>query len=1776
MPFDPSTAVPVKPRFDPSTAELAASSPYSPESVAAERQALVQSQAGLARRRAEAEEPRYRIGFQPYGMDEPLLSVPIPASLAAFGSEAAKSIVPTGAGVAAASAITPYSNAVANVLGAAPGLGRLAAPVVRFGAPLVAGGAGAIISRLGEDAVLPQILPEDAARGYDLGGQLAAENPTAAMLGQFAGAGPFFRPGLPVNSGGGARIAVPAITGAVGAGIEGANQIAQGDFDVGRLATATLGSALLNRETRLGQRIAPNLVLPNSATSLVPEELGRMGQVLREPVLPEPTAVAADELAGTAAARGDVLADEAGTQSEAARLRLQRLGQRMMGINDPGQKLQILDQEMKLAGDALTVAEQRAGLDYKLELKRQIDAQKALEDAARQEQKAIADAEKAAADAAKAKGEAVQAANEPPKSEQILAETGKPKSIANIATEIGTQTSPYALQEKLNGLTQAPPPALETPTSLVGEGVSPAGGPVSPKAARVGTEEILNNRELPDVVAEMILRAKNTREAIRTYIQNKPEGRALVEGLNEDELGAWLDRTAAKFDRMKARIQDTPAGPRDPTVSTGDGVPTAKEQVMLKEQQRLVDEYLGKGGAPDTDLRKLVGEFDAGGQVTVTNFADAIEGMGDDAPKWLSDAANKFRQEVDQDFDEFGGRGDAGDYTDALEKAARRYLKQTGQKPTTVAKPTKSAPAAKIDVSPITSAKTELEMATIGGKMMREEGSREGMAAIQKAMQQWKAPAATAPRPSAEQRLNDADITLPPLSSLTRAQKRAELDAAGVTTYNGKRLDDINPAELSAAVGKLRRGQLEAGFTTPGVVGTLGGGGAGAVAGFAATDKEPGESDEEFQARRLRNTALGAAVGAGAGAGLGALQRGAQQSAQRKRAPISRATDLPTPGEGQGVRETAAKVIENRQYPERLRQTLADDPDIIYDKFALSDLADRVSGASIPELQAMQASPNIRERLGATAELANRYSLSADPAEQELGANLYSELAQNLTSPAQMLGLGKLVKTPQGYVTAVSETLKNVGRTLSKPQADALNKLAVESIKAEQELARASRLAEEDFSAVNEAAYRQAQRTHGAAQKNLDDFVHQVAPEGWDDLLSKTIQGNLLTPLSLVANVFGNTVYQPVRRASSAIASAIDEIYSAGTGKPRTMSRLNPLPSAAELRAAADGVKIAAKELITGPGVDSYVKAEVQRGFRPMRSLVQAWSGENLAVQPDGTVALNDRAKKLYEGLAGIAPEAMFRFLNLGDKPFRRAAEVEILTEQARLRGLKGRDLARFLEFPDKATQELLATEGRRAIFAQENKGVTKLNQFLDSGLAEMLRIDHIPVAKGAAKVFNRIIVPFRQFPVNYVLTALNFAAPELAISKSIYYGSKGDRRKALQNLGEGALGVMMYGGANYLWDKGLISEPTDKDAKARSTQYEQMGPQRINLSGLNRALDGGDASYKLGDLTMDWGRLGIPASVFYVFTLDAAGRRKDTARTGEDSKAKFSPTSLVADRISSYPGMASFSLDQSWLSGTASFLEALRNPDPEGQEMQNWAANAFRAASSIAVPNSVEALARAQYEYIPDLKGDNLTETLKNTWDFKTMQLPAGDRAILKRDLWGEPIRRTQPGENPYINQFVDVTRTERKPANQFKQRLIDLYKQTESPDVYPSIPTRNLSIEGVTVKLDPQDYENLQAMVGSSRRQFAQMIAENPMFLESKTLPEAKILALQEAYSEGAKIGRQTFLAQPGILKKYFPDLVGAPLPSAEDSRTVARDPKARARMKLQQPVEIQAVGP
>jgi hypothetical protein len=182
-------------------------------------------------------------------------------------------------------------------------------------------------------------------------------------------------------------------------------------------------------------------------------------------------------------------------------------------------------------------------------------------------------------------------------------------------------------------------------------------------------------------------------------------------------------------------------------------------------------------------------------------------------------------------------------------------------------------------------------------------------------------------------------------------------------------------------------------------------------------------------------------------------------------------------------------------------------------------------------------------------------------------------------------------------------------------------------------------------------------------------------------------------------------------------------------------------------------------------------------------------------------------------------------------------------------------------------------------------------------------------------------------------------------------------------------------------------------------------------------------------------------------------------------------------------------------------------------------------------------------------------------------MQLPEDSRTTLKRDLWGQPIPRNPEGKNPYLSQFVDVLNVGAKHPDDFKQALLDLFEETYSPDVYPTPPSRNFSLDGVTVRLDPKEYEFLQTATGMYRRAMAEKITSDPRFQSEEMIPEAKIIALRTAYEQGSKAGRQALMQQPGFMEKHFGELQGRFVPDNEEAAVVGRTPEARGRLRLMQ---------
>lgn len=161
---------------------------------------------------------------------------------------------------------------------------------------------------------------------------------------------------------------------------------------------------------------------------------------------------------------------------------LHALDARLAG-KTPEQQSKAIREEIKVTEDK-TIAD--ALTDAADTIDREIAARDAAEAQAKEAQQFIERQQKAAQDAQKAQANAAAQASEVPKSTQILQENAKPPAIANVATEAATQTSPFALQGKLNEITAAPAPVVDPALAQIAP--EPVPGEISRAPARSNAE----------------------------------------------------------------------------------------------------------------------------------------------------------------------------------------------------------------------------------------------------------------------------------------------------------------------------------------------------------------------------------------------------------------------------------------------------------------------------------------------------------------------------------------------------------------------------------------------------------------------------------------------------------------------------------------------------------------------------------------------------------------------------------------------------------------------------------------------------------------------------------------------------------------------------------------------------------------------------------------------------------------------------------------------------------------------------------------------------------------------------------------------------------------------------------------------------------------------------------------------------------------------------------------------------------------------------------------
>lgn len=820
-------------------------------------------------------------------------------------------------------------------------------------------------------------------------------------------------------------------------------------------------------------------------------------------------------------------------------------------------------------------------------------------------------------------------------------------------------------------------------------------------------------------------------------------------------------------------------------------------------------------------------------------------------------------------------------------------------------------------------------------------------------------------------------------------------------------------------------------------------------------------------------------------------------------APTAQPASAPsTAGSDIRMRRSAARATESPMIPEPVQERIAQAPESFYPNQPNARVETVVKGMTPEQLAAVPADSNLF--VASRIELADRLFKQG---KMDEGYSIFVELEKQGTSFGQNINQFKRLPgtLPEHVAFAINKKLKNAGKDPLTPTQEAKAiELSRKSKESDAVLDTATDAWTKEPTDANAKSAEKALDKANADAVELQRFIGRFEPRSTSSILKAVLQGNLLTPMSQAANLVGNMAYVPFRAGTRGIASGIDVIDSYLRSKPREIT-VSPVTGTAE---AAKGIVrgIAKAPEIALRGSET-MKGESRAGLHPVKAWINQFSKTPGMPTTGGKLTWKDRANLLIEGTLGVPAEAMLRGLAIGDQPFREAAYSRVIANEAKLAKIPKEQLGMARKFPelffDEPTLQRIQDGTMEAIFQRKSSTLNLITNWI----------------KRKGDVFDfavATVAPYKATPWNIVGEILSYN-PVIAAVKTPYAAAKGNSRGAKINAGKLFIGSVLTGAGWWLYEKGLLSpslDDRDETQKARVLAGEVIPPNHLNVSGLQRALQGGDPSFQPGDETVDVFKAGgLAGSMFYM----TANIGRDFERKPEVSGGEYAGALATQGALEN----ARFGLNQSFLSGVEGLLTAVKdgNTDAYLQQYMNTVA-------SLPLPNTLTAMSRATRENKVDAKGDTFNKKVENIVRNRLGIAGADDYLPLKRGLWGEPMPETPEGRNSLVYQFFDITKNKQVTDDPVALELYRLWRKTGNNQVIPSIPTRSVTVDKKSYTLTPEQYSRYAELVGQSRRQIAEGLSVNPFFHEGSD--EYKMDKLEQAYLKGLQRGKRAFLEE------------------------------------------------
>jgi len=391
------------------------------------------------------------------------------------------------------------------------------------------------------------------------------------------------------------------------------------------------------------------------------------------------------------------------------------------------------------------------------------------------------------------------------------------------------------------------------------------------------------------------------------------------------------------------------------------------------------------------------------------------------------------------------------------------------------------------------------------------------------------------------------------------------------------------------------------------------------------------------------------------------------------------------------IRKTAGKAA--RKYGS-VRNQILQDPKNYFSRQSIAKVKDNLEVMTDQELvdimtdDALGRLQNRNDDMGvlASAEMIKRAVARGD---MDAIPGIVAEAAAMGTTAGRLLRHFRELKnsTPVGITQIIRKEVEARGRTLNSKQESQLETIAGNLFRLQAEV---EQLMKDGAQGIDvDAELKAKTKEMKEAERALDTFANTVIERSWSEIGQMLIQGNLLTPMSQITNVGANIINAIGQIGVDLVGYPVERLINIFDRNSEPARRPSISAYMYGVRKFGSGFIEALNEVVTGQQQD-VTEWRVNRGFMPFRSLKAAVANDNLPLMMDGEPRVIDSqfVKLLVQGTVGIPAEIMFRFLSLGDTPFRRMFEGIDLYEQATEMGWR--------EKPEKTLSSIQARGPRR------------------------------------------------------------------------------------------------------------------------------------------------------------------------------------------------------------------------------------------------------------------------------------------------------------------------------------------------------------------------------------------------------------------------------------------------------------------------------------------------